>query len=392
MQKKKGISLIVLVITIIVMIVLAGAIILSLNNSGIIGKANEAVKSTDEATLKELAQLGWAEAYADGARTAEELKVGVEKALEDNNLKPEDYLLNVTTKGVTAKLLTNAWIKDGLTVKKGKDTLIIGQSVTYDEGAVYDGGWKVLGADADGNLLIMSDADVANVKLGDSTVAKAHTSWLNGTSTITEAVQTAIPLATANNAVSVRSIEAEDIDKVTGYDKTAYGKRTIYEYGNEIIYTYNGTGYPTYTGSNGATGNLTRDHSSKGFYWSDGKTLHYVEASDLTNAENNGKEIAKLTSDYYGYEGASQISADTDAYKMLFGTSDSYLTYWLANSILCVFTGNEFGNFFGMSRVYNGSVNNSLVFSTDGYLRSTNLGTRAVITLSSDINVADLTL
>lgn len=43
MQTKKGISLIVLVITIIVMIILAGAIILTLNNSGIIGKASETV-------------------------------------------------------------------------------------------------------------------------------------------------------------------------------------------------------------------------------------------------------------------------------------------------------------------------------------------------------------
>ena len=40
---KKGISLIVLVITIIVMIILAAAIILSLNNAGIIGNANQAV-------------------------------------------------------------------------------------------------------------------------------------------------------------------------------------------------------------------------------------------------------------------------------------------------------------------------------------------------------------
>ncbi len=43
MQKKKGISLIVLVITIIVMIVLAGAIVLTLSNSGIINKSSEAV-------------------------------------------------------------------------------------------------------------------------------------------------------------------------------------------------------------------------------------------------------------------------------------------------------------------------------------------------------------
>ena len=52
-NKRKGISLIVLVITIIVMIILATAIILSLSNSGIIGKANEARKKHDEAALLE---------------------------------------------------------------------------------------------------------------------------------------------------------------------------------------------------------------------------------------------------------------------------------------------------------------------------------------------------
>lgn len=52
-KQKKGISLIVLIITIIVMIVLAGAIIISLNNSGIIGKATDAKTSTQQATTKE---------------------------------------------------------------------------------------------------------------------------------------------------------------------------------------------------------------------------------------------------------------------------------------------------------------------------------------------------
>jgi len=63
MQKKKGISLIVLVITIIVMIILAAAIILSLNNAGIIGNANKAVEETDEAQLKNIAVLAWSDAY-----------------------------------------------------------------------------------------------------------------------------------------------------------------------------------------------------------------------------------------------------------------------------------------------------------------------------------------
>ena len=42
MQKKKGISLIVLVITIIIMIILASAIIISLNNNGVIDRARSA--------------------------------------------------------------------------------------------------------------------------------------------------------------------------------------------------------------------------------------------------------------------------------------------------------------------------------------------------------------
>ena len=46
-EQKKGISLIVLVITIIVMIILASAVIISLSNSNIITKAKEAVLKTD---------------------------------------------------------------------------------------------------------------------------------------------------------------------------------------------------------------------------------------------------------------------------------------------------------------------------------------------------------
>lgn len=47
MQKKKGISLIVLVMTIIVMIILASTIIISLNNNGVIEKSKEAVFKTN---------------------------------------------------------------------------------------------------------------------------------------------------------------------------------------------------------------------------------------------------------------------------------------------------------------------------------------------------------
>lgn len=53
------------------------------------------------ATVKEVAQLAWAEAYANGVRTENELIDGIKTALTKNNLNPNDYGMAVTTNGVT---------------------------------------------------------------------------------------------------------------------------------------------------------------------------------------------------------------------------------------------------------------------------------------------------
>ncbi len=105
-KNKKGISLIVLVITIIVMVILAGAIVITLNNSGIINKASEAVEQTNLATVKELAQTAWAEAYMNGAKTDEKFQEAVEITLEKNKIDVSKYKIVVTTEGVTVRLKT----------------------------------------------------------------------------------------------------------------------------------------------------------------------------------------------------------------------------------------------------------------------------------------------
>lgn len=61
---KKGISLIVLVITIIVMIIIAGAIIISLNGTNVINRADEAVDKADLANLRSALTLEYAEIMA----------------------------------------------------------------------------------------------------------------------------------------------------------------------------------------------------------------------------------------------------------------------------------------------------------------------------------------
>ena len=64
-MKKKGISLIVLIITIVVIIILATAIIVNLAQTNIIGNANEAVVKQDFKTFQEELNLYIADKYAD---------------------------------------------------------------------------------------------------------------------------------------------------------------------------------------------------------------------------------------------------------------------------------------------------------------------------------------
>lgn len=106
-MNKKGISLIVLVITIIVMIIIAGAVVISLGSSGIINQANAATAATDLMNIKTIADTAWGDAYASGARTRNEIKAIMQERLRGVDL--ENYLVKVTPDGV----LVNRVSKNG---------------------------------------------------------------------------------------------------------------------------------------------------------------------------------------------------------------------------------------------------------------------------------------
>ncbi len=146
MQKKKGISLIVLVITIIVMVILAGAIILTLNNSGIINKASEAINITNEATVQEFAQTKWAEAYLETDKSQESLKEYVLDELQKAGITTKQYTIRVTTTGVS---VSSKFDEDVTIAVAQLDTMLDSttNSVTYDmygNKMVIPAGFKVL--------------------------------------------------------------------------------------------------------------------------------------------------------------------------------------------------------------------------------------------------------
>ncbi len=110
---KRGISLIVLVITIIVMIILASAIILSLSNSGIIGRANEASFKTDVKSIQEELTIELADAILEDRADALE-GVAAETVLDSAQKYPEKFVIS------------------------NQKLMYIGEKVTADERAYLD--------------------------------------------------------------------------------------------------------------------------------------------------------------------------------------------------------------------------------------------------------------
>ncbi|MDD2627277.1 MAG: hypothetical protein PHR25_02995 [Clostridia bacterium] len=132
-NKRKGISLIVLVITIIVMIILAGAIILSLNSSNIVDKTNEATTKSNISNAKQVTMLANAEyeLMSDVEKEGVTLRKHVEDKLKEAGFKESEY--NVTEKGTVyniKSIIPEGFYHVGGTVEEG---LVISDNIE-DEG------------------------------------------------------------------------------------------------------------------------------------------------------------------------------------------------------------------------------------------------------------------
>ena len=123
MNKRKGISLIVLVITILVMIILAGVVVVSLSKNNPIEKAKEAKYKNNFSTLKEALSL----------HVTNKLTEGIKK--DDINYITEEELKNVFNGQETD-------FKGRLVVEKGE--LYVTNIQKYDHNVLNAGGSIIL--------------------------------------------------------------------------------------------------------------------------------------------------------------------------------------------------------------------------------------------------------
>ncbi len=409
MQKKKGISLIVLVITIIVMIILAASVVITLSNTGIINRANRAVELTNESQVQDLAALIWADAYMDELRGTD-LVNKVKEDLDKKGIKEAEWKITVTDSGVSVinkanipvpkwelKRTTNdSGIVTKVIVTDGTSEIEVGSTINYMVDGVgdtnYKGGWKLLGADENGRLLIVSTADLgitgSNITIGDN--ANFDTCKTSMEGALTTLQNTVNSYKDGTIGVEVRSIRMDDVDKVTGFDPKTYttyfmNAGNVNSYGQEVKYEWdnNAVKYTWKNGDETVTGTLEGPHG--GYTYFDETTNKII-----TSAKAASGDIVTLKESYYGYTGKNVLSEETLSYKMLFrnSTDTANVAYWLATRSVLMYY--DFTNFC-LGIVSSNFANPGALSIVDsmGMYSAYSFPVRAVVTLAADVTLTE---
>ena len=443
LKERNGITLIALVITIIVLLILAGVTIATLTgDNGILGKAKTAKTTNDEEKAKEQIKIAVMGSYGkDGELNYDDLTKNLVQIGIKDLPNEASYPLEVTLDGVSATIEANGEVNfttsggytqtgDTITSPDGK-TMKVGDYVNYDPTleanasdltytstadktgadsnqefnvATYKSagyGWRVLGV-KDGKIRLISEEFIGSGTYADNSrtyyTLYGQKVYING---IEELNKISGIFGHGKGAESATSITVEDINEITGYNpETAkYSQGDWEEYGNKVTYT---RGEGTALSSNATNGKTWSGTQS---------TFNYYDKTNKTfKALTSGS--TEITSTAYTYgpatlkdgftqpvQGVDENGTYNEVNQMLFGkwtmTADNgyYRSftgtgteprYWLASDCASALS-NDVG--WGLRYVSNGGVCSNYLCYSDGYERSDSYGVRPVVSLKSDVSL-----
>ncbi len=282
-KNKKGISLIVLVITIIIMIILAGAIILTLNNSGIIGRAEEATDKSDTSTLKEAANVAYSEwtlaRQMDGEiRSADEYVKG---KLKDQGFSDEDLgQIYIDDSGK----ISTATVPEGFVASD-----IEGEN-TISEGLVIYEGTEKVSEDTDAkttrNQFVWVPVEISEFVREDG--------YHSGTK------QTYVSSGTATEPYSYDKIITETNDLTGEYAEYKAMKASVEKYGGFYIGRYEAGSETERTNvANGTTNMVVKQDAYVYNYVGWGPSMTSAEGDVTYGSKNQGKGAVELSRNLY---------------------------------------------------------------------------------------------
>lgn len=358
-ETQRGITLIALVITIVILIILATVTLnVVLGDGGLIQRAQQAKELTEEAAEKEEQQILNLTGYFD-----ELAADSVVEAFKAGDIKVGDYV-NYTPDSNSPVNLTEADTGYGTT-----QTYSVDSSTT----------WRVLGLSEDGqHLLLTSGSPIKKDGEDPYLVLQGATGYLNCVQTLNKAA------SVYNNstlAEETRSMTIEDIENVLGDMTVEYpqegehGTGKVYFTDDEDKTPIGGTtSYPSYTYT-------AEDYTPEG-------------AATLTHATAGEKVTADAWMFMYTTDGETRADYVPErVYDMLFaGTTESSnysKSYWLASP--GVFADSDIAGF-GPGAVIRGgaSSGSGYLFNSSGGWTAIGFAVRPVVVLKSSVTVDQL--
>ena len=406
-MKEKGITLIALVITIIVLLILAGVTIATLTgDNGILTKATESKDKTEEAEAEEQVKLAIAGSIGeDGEIDNEELKDNLNKieGIEEvGEISDSDYPISVTIDGEYSYLINKDgtigevvkregikvgdyvnYTPDVSTTEYGVDKLSseITGTINNSSAITQDSSmkWRIMNIDASGRVDLISETPTSK-----SVYFSGARGYNNGVYVINDICKSLY----SNNSLGItaRSIDLKDIeDKMNDTGKnaiSAYTSNGGIQHGNTKTYGSGYNKYPNLYAEENGSGINTETVKKNGI---DVNADGY--SSPTTEDSSTAEEGLTVTQTYYNMSSPSSYFDDQEFYKLVFGTN-SY--YWLASR--CADCRSTYANF-GLRRVNNNSgLDGSDTFYSDGdpynyyFCRL-----RPVVSLGSDIQITPCT-
>ncbi len=385
-ETQKGITLIALVITIIVLLILAGVSIAMLTGqNGILTQAQNAKTTTENKSAEEKVKLAVMGARADdGTLTVGKLRT--ELANYGGTVEGNTFPVTATVDGKSFTVddkgnvelagekqpVTREGIEVGDYVSYTPDTAT---EKTYDADKLKKGGytstqtvkkedlnWRVLRKNDDGSIDLIGDAT------GNSVYFSGSLGYNNGVYLLNDICKELYSNSTHH--ITARSVNLEDMEKWL----TDSGKTARASYSNAVKYGET----KEYKGSNSYTPDIygkTEDESAN--YYSEPTTNTYTPASGTATADNtlNAKQTyynIPINQTNYG-DGAKVLS------------SSNY--YWVAAR--CVYCGSSYA-YFGL-RLAISSVYGYNMFYSSSSAYGISYRLRPVVSLGSDVQITPST-
>ena len=243
LRQNKAITLIALVITIIVLLILAGVTIASLTGeNGLLSRATQAKDKTTEAEVKDEVGLAWNAVQIDGLQQGWTINekataLATELKINSSDVKVTGNNVEVTYKGYKVTINT---VNGSIVAEKSNtdpSSLTIGDVVTnYTSNTALPTGtnWIYFGEDGNGHKLLTTSAPIPNgfilngtaqnwlyycMQEGDEDYA-AHSSELTENNNIHLACSK-YSGTVGTTAGTARSITLEDINRVVGFNESS---------------------------------------------------------------------------------------------------------------------------------------------------------------------------